>query len=577
MSLFSLPIIHVARETRPNLWDALAFALVVGIIIAVVHSAHGAVAPISTVENGGNITLDPSALPGYALRTVLRMIAAMFASLLFTLSYAPLAAKSKRAGQILIPLLDILQSLPVFSFLTFFIAFFLNLFPTSVLGPELASIFLVFTAQAWNMAFSFYQSLTTVPRDLDEAARNFQLSAWQRFWRLEVPLGMPGLVWNAMMSMSGSWFFVVASEAVSVGSKNFTLPGVGAYVAQALSEGNLPAIFYAIATMALVILAYDQLLFRPLVAWAEKFKFENIGSDAGEDPWALKLIQRTRLMQVLLRPVEGFFGSIARLRFETKFIKPIRVQRSAHIAFDIIWYATLCFGFLLAAWKIVAFITLNLQWRDVMQALEFGAFTFLRVMVLISLASLIWVPIGVWVGLHASWARRMQSLVQFLAAFPANLLFPVAVVLIVRTDSNPDIWLSPLMILGTQWYILFNVIAGASVFPGDLREASTNFQIKGWRWWRKIMLPGIFPYYVTGAITASGGSWNASIVAEIVSWKHTSLEAHGLGAYIGEAMTKGDMPRMVLGTVVMSLFVIFTNRLLWRPLYEYAARRLRFD
>jgi len=577
MAELTWPIGLIGKRAQHNWWDAVAFGIVIGLLAAVAHSAHGTVMSISAVEQG-RISLSPWALPGYAMRTVMRMAAAMVASLVFTFTFAPLAAKSQRAGQILIPLLDILQSVPILGFLTFTVTGFMALFPGSVLGLEFAAIFAIFTSQAWNMAFSFYQALTTIPRDLNEAATNFQLSTWQRFWRLEVPIGMPGLVWNAMMSMSGGWFFVVASEAITVGTHTIALPGIGSYVVTALNARDLGAVTWAIVAMTLVILAYDQLLFRPLVAWADKFKFEQTASETPEDPWALKLVQRTQLMQTMLMPVQMGLGFIARLRLgKPRAQEPVRLPRPLNIAFDVAWYALIALGLGWCLWRMFSYMAQTLHTSDVLEALELGVFTFLRVIVLIFLASVIWVPIGVWIGLRPALSRRVQSFVQFAAAFPANLLFPIAVVLIVRGHGNADIWLSPLMILGTQWYILFNVIAGASVFPGDLREASANFGIKGWRWWRKVMLPGIFPYYVTGAITASGGSWNAAIVAEVASWGSTRLHAHGLGSYIADATLQGNYQRVVLGIAVMSAFVIATNRILWRPLYEYAGRRLRFD
>ena len=572
------PIALIGKRAQPNLWDAVAFGLIIGLLAAVAHSAHGTVMSISAVEQS-HISLSPWALPGYAMRTVMRMMAAMVASLVFTFTFAPLAAKSQRAGQILIPLLDILQSVPILGFLTFTVTGFMALFPGSVLGLEFAAIFVIFTSQAWNMAFSFYQALTSIPRDLGEAATNFQLSPWQRFWRLEVPIGMPGLVWNAMMSMSGGWFFVVVSEAITVGTHTIALPGIGSYVATALDARDLHAVAWAIVAMALVILAYDQLLFRPLVAWADKFKFEQTASESAEDPWALKLVQRTRLMRATLLPAALGLGYIARLRLgKPRAQAPIRLSRPLHIAFDIGWYSLIVLGLGWCLWRMFSFMAQTLHGSDVLTALEMGLFTFIRVMVLIALASIV---CGCRSGYGSACARACRAgcrvLSNWPAAFPANLLFPIAVVLIVHFRGNADIWLSPLMILGTQWYILFNVIAGASVFPGDLREASANFGIKGWRWWRKVMLPGIFPYYVTGAITASGGSWNASIVAEVVSWGPTRLRAHGLGSYIADATQRGDYQRVVLGIAVMSAFVIATNRILWRPLYEYAGRRLRFD
>ena len=578
-----LPAGGSVRRLLPNRWDLVAFPLIIGLLVVMGHGAHETLAPIATLE-GPPISLNPAHLPEYALRTTLRMLAAMVASLLFTFVYGTLAAKSRRLGQVLVPVLDILQSVPVLGYISFSVVFFMSLFPGRVAGAECAAVFAIFTSQAWNMTFSFYQSLRTVPHDLDEAARSFRFSAWQRFWRLEVPFSMPGLVWNMMMSMSGGWFFVVASEAITVGDKTITLPGVGSYLAAAIEARNLAAVGWVILAMTLVILIYDQLMFRPLVAWADRFRNEQTQSQMAPESWFLNLLRRARLVQQVLKPVHRLSAAILRLRFRLPAM-PARARRRAPITsganaariLDLLWFALVLAGALWAAVTILAYLRGAPGFGDLLTVLKLGTYTLIRVVVLIIVASLIWVPLGVLIGLRPRLAEKIQPLAQFLAAFPANLLFPIFVVGIVTFHANPDIWLSPLIILGTQWYILFNVIAGASAYPNDFQEVAANFRIRGWQWWRKVMLPGIFPYFVTGAITASGGAWNASIVAEAVSWGPTKLTAHGLGAYIAETTAAGDYPRIVLGIVVMSLFVIVFNRLLWRPLYGYAESRLRLD
>ena len=557
----------------PNLFDIAAGVCIFGALIYVAGVARGTMAPLDAPEATA-ISLDPLNLPGYAVRTTLRMFAALVCSLLFTFTYATWAAKSRRAGLILVPILDILQSVPILGFLSFTVVFFMGLFPGRVLGAELAAIFAIFTSQAWNMAFSLYQSLKTVPADLDEASRSYRLTAWQRFWRLEVPFAMPGLVWNTMMSMSGGWFFVVASEAVSVGDATWKLPGIGSYVALALEQRDIRAVLYAIFAMLVVILAYDQLLFRPLVAWSAKFRFELTASEEAEDPWVLKLLRRTRLLRAASGAVGAVFDAFGGLRLSFRAQARPTGRASSRRAGDAAFLAVLAAGLALALWQIVSYASASLAWSDLLEALQLGLITLVRVVVLMTLATLVWVPIGVWLGLRPKWGRRAQPVAQFLAAFPANLFFPIFVVLIVRFAGNPDIWLTPLMILGTQWYILFNVIAGASAFPGDLQEAARNFRVGGWLWWRRVILPGVFPYYVTGAITASGGSWNAAIVAEVASWGNTRLVAHGLGAYIAQATADGATAKVVLGVAVMSGFVVAFNRLLWRPLYSFASRRL---
>jgi NitT/TauT family transport system permease protein len=558
--------------------DLAAVALVLAIVVVMAIGAAGTFAPLSDIT-ARPISLDPLALPGYAVRTVLRMLAAMAASLVFTLAYGTLAAKSRRAGLVLVPLLDILQSVPVLGYLSFTVTFFLLLFPHRVLGAELASIFAIFTSQAWNMAFSFFQALRTVPRDLDEASRGFRFSAWQRFWRLEFPFAVPGLVWNMMMSMSGGWFFVVASEAITVGDKQITLPGIGSYVALAIQQKNLGAIFWAILAMTVVIIIYDQLMFRPLVVWADNFRVDQIAAQVTPHSWFLQLLRRSASMRQAMRPVafglRGLFRS--RLLNRVSSAPPTTRSPRASRVLDLAWYAAVAVGTAWIVVTIIRYVAGEAGWADLWLAVRLGLFTLLRVVILIALASLIWVPIGVIIGLRPKLAERVQPLAQFLAAFPANLLFPLFVIPIVRFGLNPDIWLSPLMILGTQWYILFNVIAGTTAYPTEFLEAAANFRFHGWQWWRIAVLPGIFPYYVTGAITASGGAWNASIVSEVASWGSEHLQAQGLGAYIADMTAAGDYPRIVLGIAVMAAIVVLFNRLLWRPLYAYGERHFRLD
>ncbi|MDR6407392.1 ABC transporter permease [Paraburkholderia sp. 22099] len=569
-----------AWRVLPNRWDFVAFPLIICIIAMAAIGFHETLAPMSTLKTQA-ISLDPSNLPEYAMRTTLRMLAAMVASLIFTLAYGTLAAKSRRAGLVLVPILDILQSVPVLGYISFTVTFFLALFPGRVLGAELAAIFAIFTSQAWNMTFSFYQSLRTVPRDLDEVSRGFHLTSWQRFWKLEVPFSMPGLIWNMMMSMSGGWFFVVASEAITVGNRSITLPGIGAYLAQAIVEQNLHAIGWVILAMTVVILAYDQLLFRPLVAWADKFRMETTSSGDAPESWLLDLIRRTRLIHRLLVPLGWMFAKAARVPFRLpaiqgrRFQMP-RIQKRSRVG-DIAWAALVLAGTVYVVYRVFIYVRTGVSLDEVGHVLVLGLITLLRVVLLIALASVVWVPVGVLIGLRPALAEKIQPLAQFLAAFPANLLFPVFVIAIVRFHLNPDIWLSPLIVLGTQWYILFNVIAGATSYPNDYREAAKNFHIRGWQWWRQAILPGIFPYYVTGAITASGGAWNASIVAEFVQWGDTRVMAHGLGAYIAQSTEAGDYPKIIVGIAVMSLFVTLFNRLLWRPMYAYAEAKLRLD
>ncbi|NWE22734.1 ABC transporter permease subunit [Pseudomonas sp. P7548] len=564
----------------PNRWDLVALPLVIGFLLFFSITARETWAPITTLQSEV-ISLDPANLPEYAMRTTLRMLAAMVAALVFTFLYGTLAAKSRRAEKLLVPVLDILQSVPVLGYISFTVTFFLLLFPGRVLGAEFAAIFAIFTSQAWNMTFSFYQSLRMLPHDLVEVSTNLRLSGWQKFWKLDVPFAMPGLVWNMMMSMSGGWFFVVASEAITVGDKTITLPGVGSYLALAIAQKDLHAVGYVILAMIAVILIYDQFLFRPLVAWADKFRMETTASQ-GDAPqsWVLNLIQRTRIVQRILRPMTRAISRIGNKRFSLAggAFKALPVETpAASKVIDWVWGTLIALMAAYALYHIVMYVGTEVGLAEVGHVLVLGLITLLRVAGLILIASLIWVPMGVMIGLRPKLAEKIQPLAQFLAAFPANLLFPVFVIVILHYHLNPDIWLSPLIVLGTQWYILFNVIAGATAFPNDFKEAAANFRIRGWLWWRKVMLPGIFPYYVTGAITASGGAWNASIVSEYVSWGQDNVVAHGLGAYIAQTTAAGDFPKIALGVVVMSIFVVAFNRAVWRPMYAIAENKLRLN
>jgi NitT/TauT family transport system permease protein len=566
---------RLLRVTPAPSWaDAIAFLLLAGAAVLIIRGAEGMSEPLTRL-NIAPVTLDPWNLPGYALRTTLRMFAALGASLGFTFVVATLAAKSKRAEMVIVPALDILQSVPILGFLTFTVTFFMGLFPGDQFGVELAAIFAIFTSQAWNMAFSFYQSLRSVPTDLEEVSRGFALSPWRRFIRLELPFATPSLVWNAMMSMSGGWFFVVASEAISVGNTRIMLPGIGSWLALAIDRQDFRAVGWAVGAMTVVILLYDQFVFRPVVAWADRFRFEQTASQEAPQSWAYDLFRRTRLLPVLFSPLTGFGRLMMAIDRRPARVARARSNAKPNPIGQAIWLALVAAALLSAAWLVIGYVASHLAWGDALTAFGLGCLTMLRVLVLIAIASVIWVPIGVWIGLRPRWAERLQPVAQFLAAFPANVLFPFAVIAIVHWRLSPDVWLSPLMVLGTQWYILFNVIAGASAIPNDLREAAGMFGVGRWQWWRTLIIPGIFPYYVTGALTASGGSWNASIVAEAVSWGSEHLEAHGLGTYIAKATAAGDFPRVTLGIAVMSIFVIGFNRLLWRPLYAYADRRLR--
>ena len=405
----------------------------------------------------------------------------------------------------------------------------------------------------------------------------FRLSKWQRFWRLEVPFAMPGLLWNMMMSMSGGWFFVVASEAISVSGHDIKLPGIGSYISLAIAQQNLPAIGWAILAMLIGIILYDQLLFRPLIAWADRFRFDTMSSEREPQSWLLDLLRRSEWVKALLERTAALAERT--LSWGAERTRPTaaggngflpRFPWSHRVADVVIILAALA-----AVVHILQFVRSEVGWAEVGHVLWLGFLTMVRVILLIALAALVWVPIGIRIGLNPNIARIAQPVAQFLAAFPANLMFPLAVMLIARFALNPEIWLSPLMIFGTQWYILFNVIAGASAIPTELKLAARNFGLRGWLLWKRFLIPAVFPNLLTGLVTAAGGSWNASIVSEYVTWGDRTLVATGLGSYIAEMTSKGDFPRIALGIVVMSLFVVGFNRLLWNRLYDIAQERTR--
>ncbi|WP_238584801.1 ABC transporter permease, partial [Fluoribacter dumoffii] len=493
-----------------NRWDLLLLILIFSILFFLGWAGSQMATPYQLGQQIP-ISLDPENLPFYALRTVLRMFIALFFSIIFTFTVGLWAAKNRRAEQIIIPAIDILQSIPVLSFLSITVTGFIRLFPNSLLGPECASIFAIFCAQVWNMTFGFYQSLKTLPHDLQEVASMFRLSAWQRFWKLEVPFSMSSLLWNMMVSMSASWFFVVLSEAISVAHQDIRLPGVGSYIALAIQQRDVHAVGYAILTMVIVIFLYDQIFFRPLIAWSEKFKTEPSHDEAEYQSWLVDWIRGSRLMKQFAEVINIFtdhFVNAQWLRLnEAKAIKEVDLKKQKRLDrfWSILVFISVCSG----GWFLLRFILAELKVSDILHVFLLGAATGTRVLCLIFLSSLLWIPVGVWIGLRPRIAQKIQPVIQFVAAFPANLFYPLFVIAIVAYHLNVEIWVTPLMILGTQWYILFNVIAGASSIPRELYLAADNFGLKGWLWWKRLALPGIFPFYITGAITAAGGAWNA--------------------------------------------------------------------
>ncbi len=524
------------------------------------------------------VYLDPVNLPYYAARSTLRMFIALGGSVLFTLAYGYIAAKSQRAEKVMIPLLDILQSVPVLGFLSVTVTFFISMFPGSILGLEMASLFAIFTGQVWNMTFSFYHSLITLPKELDEAATVFQFSKWRRFVSVEIPAAMIGLVWNGMMSFGGGWFFVAVTEAITVNNNSYTLPGIGSYVAKAILEKNLKALGYAILTMVVLIIAIDQLFWRPIVAWAEKFRMDKSTAATHASSWVLDLLRSSKLPRIFSqewRKVRRRLPEISFKRFRRPTIKLTWKRKKSRINEDLVFgiiIGTIVVGAITVG---IHIITSEVPAREIFSVIGLGFLTFLRVVCLLLFASAVWTPIGVAIGFNPKLSRIAQPIVLILASFPANFLFPAATIIFIRLGLGLNFGSIILMILGAQWYVLFNSIAGAMAVPNDLREMAANMRLSGIPLWRKLILPAIFPAWVTGAITASGGAWNASIVSEVVTWGKSTLTADGVGAYIAKATTTGDAPRIVLGVSLMCVFVVLSNRLFWRKLYALAETRYR--
>jgi NitT/TauT family transport system permease protein len=524
------------------------------------------------------VDLNPANLPYYAARSTLRMFIGLVFSVLFTFGYGYACAKSRRAERVMIPLLDILQSVPVLGFLSVTVTGFIALFPGSLLGLEMASLFAIFTGQVWNMTFSFYHSLITLPKELDEAATVFQFSKWRRFISVEVPVSMIGLVWNGMMSFGGGWFFVAVTEAITVNNKSYTLPGLGSYVAKAVEEKNLNALGLAILTMILLIVIIDQLFWRPVVAWAEKFRMDKSTASTQATSWVLDLLRSSKLPRILGRAWRRLQQRLPKVRL------PRLRQHTFHIHWkrrrpkfntDVLFGVGIGMVVMSAIGLGIHIVSTEVPAKEVAAVFGLGLLTFLRVICLIVFASLVWTPVGVAIGFNPRLARIAQPLVLILASFPANFIFPAATIIFIKIHMTLNAGSIILMILGAQWYVLFNAIAGAMAVPNDLREMAANMRLKGWPLWRKLILPAIFPAWVTGAITASGGAWNASIVSEVVSWGNKTLKADGIGAYIANATTIGDAPRIVLGVSFMCIFVVLTNRLVWRRLYALAESRYR--
>jgi len=566
---------QLPRIEASQLPDLIMFGVGLAIFYAVVMVGKAWFGPITpSVE----ISSSPLALPAYAGYSLLRIAVAYFLSLIFTLAYGYIAAYNPRAEKFMIPLLDVLQSIPVLSFLPGVMLAMVALFPGRQLGVEAGAILLIFTGQVWNMAFSFYASLKSIPREMREAAIIYRFNWWQRFTQVELPYAAIGLVWNSMMSVAGGWFFLMACEMFVLGSRDFRLPGLGSYLQTAASAGDTRSILWGVATMITVIVLLDQLVWRPVIAWAEKFKIEQVESTNAPRSWVLNVFQHSRALARLrkraYRPLrERVMMYFARQHAEHSTETRISAAKLWTMRVLVVVVLSLvCF----AALKVV--ITLSQLHRGELQQLSAGlGATFLRVVVALAIGAAWTIPAGVAIGFNPKLARIAQPLAQIAASVPATALFPVVLLLLIKVGGGLGIGSIVLLLLGTQWYILFNVIAGAMAIPTDLKECCSVFGIHGWERWQKMILPGIFPYLVTGLVTASGGAWNASIVAEYFHFKGQTYTTTGLGALISQATDGGNFDLLLASTILMAAAVVTVNRLLWRRLYNLAETRYRLE
>ncbi len=574
MHYLKAPIYELKQTTREFRWsDAFVLLTITALLYLGVHFAFHA----PEVVQGPGIVLEPSALPYYAFRSVVRMGAAYLLSLTFTLIYGYAAARKRRAEQILLPTLDVLQSVPILSFLPV-VLLGLSAVLHERLAAELASIVLIFTSQVWNMTFSWYQSLTTQPMDLREAAAILRMNWWLKMRKLELPFGAIGLIWNSMMSWAGGWFFLMAAEIFTVGDRDYRLPGLGAYLREASHQGNIGAILWGLGTLVLVIVLLDQLLWRPLVAWSEKFKLEMIEQESHGSSWFYDILRSSRLSEKVSAFWERMGERVDAWSLRMWPFRPEHAEAQRGHG-ELPWRLFIVLVLLLVGYGTLRAVHLLVQveltqWLDILQGVLMTA---LRVIIALAIAFGWTVPLGVFIGMNARLAGWLQPLVQIAASIPATALFPVFVLMLIKLPAGLNMAAVLLMLTGTQWYLLFNVIAGTMSIPQELRYTVTLLGMSRWQKWRVLILPALFPYLITGAITASGGAWNASIVAEYIEFGGRTLRVTGLGDLIAYSTAQGDFPLLLASTLTMILTVVLVNRLLWRRLYRIAASRYRME
>jgi NitT/TauT family transport system permease protein len=562
------------KQVKPFTWgDLIVLLAIITLLYVGVRLAFDA----PMVVKARNISLAPTALPWYTALSVGRMTAAYALSMLFTLVYGRLAAHNRRAEQVLMPLLDVLQSVPILSFLPVVLLGLSAILPEG-LATELASIVLIFTSQVWNLTFAWYQSLTTIPKELHEASAIFRLNTWFRFKTMELPFAAISLVWNSMMSWAGGWFFLMAAEIFTVGQRDFRLPGLGAYLHEAASQQNFQAIAWGVGALVLTVVLLDQLVWRPLMAWTERFKVEMVESDNPPTSWFYNLLHNSRISHWFNDAITD--PLISRLdRRMLRIAPPDPVYRAGANGRAWVNRIIILIGLVVLLYGVTQSVLLLItvpsrEWAQV--AIGVGA-TFVRVVIALLLALAWTIPVGVAIGTNPRLAGILQPIVQVTASVPATAIFPVFVLLLIGLPGGLNLAAVLLMLMGTQWYLLFNIIAGASAIPQDLKYTARLIHLNGWQRWRTLTLPALFPYLVTGMITASGGAWNASIVSEYVTFGGTTLRTTGIGSLIAQATAEGNYPLLLAATLSMIAVVILINRLFWRRLYQLAEERYRME
>jgi len=557
--------------------DLILWALLITIFALLFKGWHDMHATFNVSKGNIEVNLDPHLLPYYTLRTTMRLLLGLVFSLLFTFIFGVLAAKYKAAERVILPFVNFMESVPLVGFLTFTTVMFIALFPHNIMGLECAAIFGVFTGQAWNMMLIFYQTIRIVPTELNEAAGMFHHGPWTRFWRIECPYSMPGLLWNTMVSQSAAWFAILATEAIPVKTNTVELPGVGSFMAEALTQANVSAVIWSVSALILNIIMLDQLIFRPLVRWVHKFKYEDTASKNQNTSWFYSLIRHSYssiyMSRLLVNFAHSWVYGLPQLCYKLKLNYLVKVSPTGSAFVARIWYVAIiliCGYYGVLLWQF-------LPKADLLKMPLLMSYTAFRVFAAMALSILIFVPLGVWIGLNQKLVKLFQPVIQVLAALPANLFYPLIAIILISYHQSLSVWSIFLIMLGTQWYILFNVIAGVSTLPYNLIEVSRMFHVRGIMWWRKFMIPAVFPYIVTGIISAAGGAWNAAIASELITWGKMTKEAVGLGAYISDTTANNELAQAALGCTVMCFMVALCIVFVWKPLYTIAETKFRIN